>query len=434
MATTMARADYPITTIAPSALSSMDLTNYFRPRQWDQRPSSIMEQKVENEVALISFIDRLPLAEMTLTNPVLSWRVGTRADTYSKCTYAIAAADTYLALDDSRIVRTGHTLHFTDYDTELLVIDTDDDLSEGWTNAAGDAANIRVDRSIGGPAVVIPIGTVAEGGLPLMGEQGTPKEGVTTTPGDPTFNFFSLAGIYCTLTRVQMESLMEDRWGTLEKEHENIQFQLRLGKQMDLLFGKRWSGPDPQSAQGQMYKGAGLIQQIRTNVMEAGSLGVSLAWPRLNDYFENLFVSDLSAMSKDHFCGSSQFRDFLKTARAAGAEVEMLGVQSGVDNSLSLGTNSFVVYTDSGKQIRVHELKWAFYAPNKVDWGVTLDNRNIAGGRYAGFGEQWYFDIENPAQRITVRSDAIIDSWNVNVYDETTLGVIRGGTRGLAVR
>ncbi len=86
----MNRGDYPITTIGPSALSAMDLTNYFRPRQWDDRPDSIKMRKEENDFALIAFLDRLPLAEKTLTNPMISWRVDTRVSRRSRQVFILS--------------------------------------------------------------------------------------------------------------------------------------------------------------------------------------------------------------------------------------------------------------------------------------------------------------------------------------------------------
>jgi len=161
---------------------------------------------------------------------------------------------------------------------------------------------------------------------------------------------------------------------------------------------------------------------------------VNLVFPKLNDFWEGPFDSDLSSSAKTHFCGSAQFRDIRKTALEYGADVEMLGIQSGVQNPQSLGANSYVVTLQSGRRITVMELKKAFGASNMVDWGVTCDAGNMGVGAYRNIQEVWVENIESPAQAITLRSDALIDTWCNCVKDESTCAVIRGGTRALVSR
>ena len=83
----------------------------------------------------------------------------------------------------------------------------------------------------------------------------------------------------------------------------------------------------------------------------------------------------------------------------------------------------------------VHELKKAFSAADLVDWGVTLDGANIGVGAYKNIQEVWWpGNIESPAQAITLQSDALIDTYTICVKDESTCGVIRGGTHSLVDR
>jgi len=432
------KAALPWTTVSPSALSALDISDIssrdFRPTLWWDRADSIFEQAVENDTGFLAFLEGpMVAAKFDMTQPIIKWRVGRPADLWTTNDQAISAADTYIELDDSLVVRTGHLLHFTDYDVTYRVLDTDDDHSEAWTNDAAAACNIRVER-LAGPAVVIEANTICQSGAPLMSEIGTPHQGTTTTPGDPVFNIMTLVGIYGSISKLQMESEMIGGWGTHPKVRDDIYYQHRLRKQWSMLFAPRYTGTDSQVANSQLYMSAGVIPQIKTHVMEAGSQGVNLVGPKLNDFWENIFDSELSGSAKDHFCGSAQFRDIRKASVEFGLEVEMLGVQSGVQNANALGLNSFRVILQSGRAVTVHELKKAFSANNMVDWGVTLDSANLGLGAYRNISEFWVDNIESPAQAITLRSDALIDTWCVNIKDESTCAVIRGGTRQLVVR
>ena len=421
------------TTVAPSDLSALDIgtvgVSDFRPGLWWGRDDEIFKQEYENDLAYLAWLTMNDQKSFPMTQPIVQWRVGRPADMWSTNDKAIAATDTYIELVDNLVVRTGFMLHFVDYGVEYRVIDTDDDYSKGWVNGNGDACTLKVER-LAGPAVAVAKGRVANAGVPLMGELGTPSRGTTTTPGDPVFNYMSLVGIYGSISILQLQSEMVDGWGTHTKLMEDITYQHRLRKQFQMLFGHRYTGDDPQGAQGQLYMSAGAVDQIETNVLNAGSLGVNLTWPKLNDFWENLFDSELSGSTKDHFCGAGQFRDIRKTA----VDAEMLGIQSGETNKLSIGANSMVVTLESGRTVKVHELKKAFAATNLTDWGITLDQSNMGMGGYKGMSEVLVENIENPAQAITKWSDALYDSWTLCIKDESTCGMIRGGTRGLVTR
>lgn len=441
-----AKARFPVTSVTPAALSALDLGNVnsrdFRPTNWWGRPDEIFEQEVENDTAYLAFAEQASMANIVLTQPVVKWRVGRPADLDTTNDVAIAAADLpgggtagYIGLADSVGVGAGTLIHFIDYGVVVRVLDVDDDESEGWQNAATTACNVKCER-LSGPAVAIPAGTVAQIGSVVMGEEGVPGPGYTTVPGDPTFNTMQLVGIYGSITRVQMEAEMVGAWGTHPKVRDDVYFQHRLRKQNDMLFGQRYYGTDSQGSQGQLWLAAGVVAQIKTNILNAGSLGVNLAGGKLNDFLERTFDSELSSASKDWFCGSAQFRDVRKAALQNDGitMLEMPGLQSGVKNPGTLGANMMVIQTQSGKVIRVHELRKAFSAKNLTDWGVVIDPANIGFGSYKGISEMWFENIETPAQAITRRTDALIDTWVTMVKDESTCAVIRGGTRALVER
>ena len=437
MSVQLSNARLPWTTVSPAALSALSIGDVnaidFRPKQWLDRPDEIRMQALENDQAFLAWEDQHAQMQFDLNQVIVSWRVGRPADLYTTNAKAIAAADTYISLTDPTIAKPGFLLDFIGYNATYRVLDVDDDLSEGWANAATDACNVKVER-LTGPTVAIPISQVCNSGHAPMGELGVPKRGITTTPGDPVWNTMSLVGIYGSISTLQMGSAMNGNWGTRGKVNEDIFYQHRMAKQQQQLFGQRYIGNDTLDVEGQLYLGNGIVPQIKTNVMEAGSLGINLTWPTLNDFWEGLFDSRLSSAEKDHFCGSAQFTDIGKSATEFGAEVMRLGIESGVDNPMSIGANTMRVRLRSGRLVNVYELRQAFSQPNLVDWGITMDRDNLAVGVWGDFNEKFFADIESSPQSITLKSDAIIDTWLMAVIDESTFGVIRGGTRGLLER
>lgn len=437
MSVKLSLARLPWTSVSPSALSALSIGDAnaidFRPKQWLDRPDAIREQAYENDQAYIAWLEQHAAMQFGLSQVIVSWRVSRPADLHTTNTLAIASADTYISLDDSMIARTGFILDFINYGASYRVLDTDDSLANSWTNNAGGACNVKVER-LSGPAVAIPAGQVCNSGHAPMGELGVPKQGITSTPGDPVWNTMSLVGIHGSISNLQMGSDMVGDWGTHAKVRADIWYQHRMAKQQQMLFGQGFVGNDTLDVEGQLYIGKGVVPQIKTHIMEAGSLGINLTWDKLNEFWESTFDSELSAATKDHFCGSAQFRDIRKAAASAGADYEMLGIQSGVQNPMAIGANSMRITLMSGRVVNVYELRKAFSQPNLVDWGITHDANNLAVGVFGDFAERWVENIETPAQAITLRSDAVVDSWLMAVIDESTFGVIRGGTSGLIER
>lgn len=425
MASNMSWGVYPITSVSPSAIGVFDLNSRFRPRQWDTRPEEIKMQQVENDRLLLTFMDRLPLAQREYTNPIMSFSIDTRLDQWTKTAKAVSASDTYLQLDSSYVVRAGYSLHFPQYGMQVMVEEVDDDFSSGWVNDATEACNVKISRTkIGGPQVAVPVGAYAYPGAPLIGELGEAKLGVTTTPGDPQYNLITFVAIYFNMSLMQINSEMVGGWGTMPKEMENIEFQLDSRVQTDLLFAQRatWSDAD----EAQMYQAAGLVPQLKDHVLDVGSLGNTLTYANLVGFWDPMFESRLSSSVKDHFCGSKQFRDILKTSREAGRMVAEPAY------SADLGSNMYTVSTESGRTVNVHEEKWAF-SGGLADWGITLDKANLGAGGYRGMGKQWIKDIQAPSA-ITSKAHALMTSFGINVFDDSTMGVIRGGTDAMIVR
>ena len=411
---------YPITTINPSAIGAFDLNSYFRPRQWDERPESVRMKLPENDQLLLTILNRLPTGGGEWTNPIMSWRIDTRNDFYTTNAKAIASSDTYISLTTPYIVRPGYALYFSQYDVEYLVVDVDDDESEAWTNGAGDTCNVRVSQK-GGQVVAIAAGSYARPGGPVTGERGEAKRGVTTTPGDPVYNFISMWAIFFDMSLMQINSEMASEWGTMTKEMENIDWQLSHGVQNDLLFSHRNTYNDAD--EDQVYRSSGIVEQLNDNVLDVGGLGNALQYANLVDFWDPLFESRLSSPSKIHLCGSAQFRDILKTSRDAGRLLNEPSLDT------DLGANMYQVSTEAGRTVTVYEEKYTLQA-DTADWGITLDLNNLGFGTYRGHGKQWIKDIQANSA-ITTKSDALLMTGAVNVFDPSTMGVIRGGTKSL---
>ena len=80
----------------------------------------------------------------------------------------------------------------------------------------------------------------------------------------------------------------------------------------------------------------------------------------------------------------------------------------------------------------MHEEKWSLKA-GLSDWGFLLDNNNLGAGQYRGLGPQWFMNLQSNAEIMKVKH-AFFASWAINVFDDTTMGVIRGGTKELINR
>jgi len=425
MSSNMARADYPLLTTSPSDLRAFDLNNRFRVQGWDERPESIRMQQKENDAKLITFLDKLPKATREWTNPIMRFSVDTRMDEHTTLALAVTAADTYISLTDPRIVKPGYAILFPDTSQQMYVEDTDEDLGEGWTNNVAAACNVKVSRTkMGGIQSAITAGTGAYSMGAVLGELSEAREGVSSTPGDPQYNYISIKALYFVMSKLQINSEMIGDWGTLPKEMKNVMHQMYMQLQRAMMFQNRTTWLD--STEKQFYLGGGLQFQLQDNVLDLGSLGVNATWPIVNDFLEPMFESSLSAMEKDAFFGPKLYRDFLNTARQMGAvNTQADGKMTYYDSDL--GGDAFVVTTDSGRRITCRELKWSL-AGNLADWGFILDRENLGGGFYKGYaGMQVISNIQLPSA-IQQKSDAILTSWALNVFDKSTMGIIRGGT------
>ena len=427
----MERRSGVILTTNPSEIGSFDWNNRFRVQLWEDSPEEVRMRQVENDAQLITFMNKLPRATREWTNPIMRFSIDTRPDNYTTLASPVSAADVHIKLVDSYLVRVGHVIVLPESDQQMLVTAVDDDFSSGWTNDAGCATcNLTVNRvKLGGVAVAADNGATVLAGAPYMGELSEPREGTTTIPGDPQYNFISMMGMYFVMSKLQLNSAMVSNFGTLPKEMENIKFQFLQAMQTSLLFANRTTWYDTDEKQ--VYVGAGLMSQLQKHTLDLGTDGHNATWPNFNDFLEPTFESALSAVKKDLFVGSELFRDMLNTARTAG-RIELNPEGKTTYFSPDLGSLTFDITTDSGKRVSVHEEKWSLKA-GLSDWGFLLDSNNLGGGQYRGLGPQWFMNLQSNAEILKVKH-AFFASWAINVFDDTTMGIIRGGTKELINR
>jgi len=427
----MDRATGHILTTSPSAIGAFDWNNRFRAQLWEDSPEEVRMQQKENDTQLLTFMNKLPRASREWTNPIMRYSVDTRLDGHTTLAAAVSAADTYLKLVDSYVVRVGHVIHLPESGQQMLVTAVDDDASEGWTNDGAVATcNVTVNRvKLGGPARTATLGDTVLPGAPYMGELSELREGTTTTPGDPRYNYITLAGLYFTMSKMQLNAAMTSNFGTLPKEMENIQFQIMQRVQTSLIFANRTTWYDADEKQ--VFVGQGLLFQLQKYTLDLGSLGHNAMWPNYNDFLEPMYESSLSSMKKDLFVGSSQFRDMLNTARTAG-RVELNPEGKTTYFSPDLGSLTFDITTDSGKRASVHEEKWAF-SGGMSDWGIVLDANNLGAGQYKGLGPQWFMNLQTASEILKLKHGFFM-SWAMNVFDDSTMGIIRGGTNAIVNR
>jgi len=416
----------PLTTINPSKIGA-DATDVhdvaYRPLQWMHDPTNENMQQPENDAALYTLLSMLPSRGNSWTNPVIWWRVENRLNMFTSLAAAMTASDTYISVAEPGLVRAGYKLYIPSTGEELFVMEVDPDLSEGWTNDGAVACNVRVDRSImPGPTLAASAGAEVRPGLPVMGEQGEPKEGIAMVPGDPMYNLIQLFGLYVQMTRMQKASLMEGDYGTHEHlVRTNEQF-LKIQLQNTLLFGRRMSYN--HGDEGMIYQTNGLIPQLKDNVLSVNGVGNKLLYGNVGEFVDGTHESANSSASKTIVAGERLYMNLLNTARQEDKLLEEPVYRP------ELGVPSFTISTPGGRTSTVMLLRFAFQGELK-DWGLVLDLGNIAMAEYKDFGWKWMFDLDTPMQGITMKTDALVGSIACTVKDPDTCGVLKGGVTPL---
>jgi len=411
----------PETTINPSKFGAQAAAwqdSLYRPFQWLTPPMNENMQQPENDHSMITLLDLLGPKERQ-TNPTVRWKIENRLNNFTYVNKAVSAADVYISVAESVLAQVGWKLLFPKTGQQMLVVDIDPDLSEGWTNDNSDACNVKVSRSIlPGPQIIAPINSEVRPGLPQLGELGEPKLGITTVPGDAVYNFIKLSAMKIEMSLMQRESLMAGDYGTHEHLIMTNEHLMAEMLQTDILLGRRGNRSD--ASEGQVYEGNGLIPQIQSNVLSAGSVGNSLPFATLSDFIDGTFESANTSATKHIASGELAYLNYLNQARQEAHITEETHYDP------ALGVDTFNMTTGGGKTVTVAKHRFALQG-ELADTSLILDLGNIRCAEYAEFeGWKWAFDLEAPLQGITKKTDAIVGSSMVAVIDPDTCGVAKG--------
>jgi hypothetical protein len=417
-------ANLPLSTINPEKTGAQGTSVFdtlHRPLQWLTPPSDEGMQQPENDASLWTFLDQLPSQGNPWTNPTIWWKIENRLNQFTSLNRAAAALDTRINVVEVGVVKPGYLGFLPQTNQMVAVTAVDPSYAEGWTNIAGNPCNVTISRTnIPGPTLAAANGAEFRTGVPLMGEFGEPKEGITSSPGDPMYNLIQLFGVYIKMSRMQKESLMAGDYGTHMQLIADNEALLKQQLQTTLLMGKRGSFEDAD--EGMVYLTNGIIPQIQDNVLTATKVGNSLTFQALSEFIDGTFESANSGSTKKVLCGSRLFMNMLNTARQEGK------LTSEPAYNPSIGVSEYRITTGGGKTVTVMEMRFAFQG-SLADWGVVLDDTNVAIAEYAGFGWKWMMDLEAPMQGITTQTDALVGSISVTIRDPDTCGVIKGGTQ-----
>jgi len=418
----------PVTTVSPAILGAQATGQFvdpmIRPLQWRTPPTDERLRQPENTAAFYTLLKMLPGKEKPWTNPVIWWRNEDRLTLFTSLLKAASSSDTYFDIKDAGgKIKPGYIFYLTATNEQVLVVDVDGDYSEGWTNDASGACNVKANRTfLSGPRLAAAAGAEVRMGVPIMGELGTPKEGLNTLPGDAIYNFIQLFGLYVQMSIMQRNSLMASEYGTHAKLIADNEGYLSQFLQATLLFGRR----DARVLAGEdmVYMTNGIIPQLQDNVLDVSGVGNSFLYGNMSEYIDMTRESANSSSSKVITCGEQLFMNLHNTARQEAAMVEEVHYKP------ELGVESFSFKTASGVRVDVYKMRFAFEGSMK-DSGLVLDLANIALAEYSGFEWRWALGMDAPMEGLTRQTDVLLGSISCSILDPKTCGFIRGGVTPL---
>lgn len=423
----MTRKEYPYTTVT-SGISVFDRDNQYRPLQWLDAPNQIDWLDKEDNGLLLSILEKLPSLEQEFDEPVVNWTEDTRMETATKFNSAMAVADTYLDLLDPYIVVVNSFIAVPNTGEILLVTAVDYDKSSGWTNGAGDTANVTVSRGRNGTgAVAAAVGDYAIAMTANMAELSDPRGGVGRLPGESQYNFISIASKTFKVSRLQENSGMLDNWGQVPKAAIDTILDLRRELAASLLFQAR--ATYATTNEGQMYISQGALHYNKDGYLDLGTMANKLVWPVMNDYLEKRFEADASSMEKTLLAGQTLFSSLLRVGR------DLSKVESGMPYfEQELKTMAFQIKTDGGYVVNVLLDKYGLSSRyGLASWGFLFDMAHIQGAKYKGLGFQWFQNIQDN-RSVMLREDTYMGSFSLIMKHQSCHGVIRGGAGRIVTR
>ena len=428
------------TTVNPNQLAA-DITSSgssnwwdqtWRPVQWLDRPDNENEQRLQNDAVLYSFLTEMgqytPTTRALMDNPYIYYRIDTRKDAFTHLRFDLASDDVYLYVEEPKLFFPKYVMHLSQTNQQLVVEEVDYDLSETWTNGAGDVANVKVNRTYYGAAVAANAGDLVEIGLPEFGELGSSADTGMLLPGDPQFQIVTMFGWNVQTSVMQMNSNMgPGTYGTHDANMMYAEMRAKQAMQTEILHGKRAARASSNAEEGMIYRSAGLVEQIGDNVLHVDGTGNGLVWGNLSDYIDEMYVSQNSGGMKDGFFGDRLFAETRTTAMQEGR------LSEDVSYNPQLGTDVFTVTTDGGKSLNVKRADHAF-PDAKADWGIIVDQNVLTTASYKGFeGMVWSDNVETGEEEITRKKQVLYGSVSTIITDPSCCGVIRSAGAGVNV-
>ena len=413
-----------LTTVNPSKYGAQAtglFDTLWRPLQWTGGSATDENnQRMQNDFSLVTLLDTVPMNTLSLTNPSVAWRVDNRKNLFTALAQIMSSSDTYISVEEPALALLGWNLVFPSTGQSVLVVDTDSDLSEGWTNGAAKACNVKVSRSTPGPSVAAVLGAEIQPALPMLGESGEPKKGINIVPGDPLFNFCKFSGLRIDMTKQQHNSLMAGEYGTHEHLLKTNEHLLATMLQNSILHDIRGNRED--SDEGMVYSGNGILAQIQSNVLDVGTVGNALAYGELSDFIDGTYDSANSSEMKTIVAGAKSFMNFLNSARQENAIADVPHYNP------ALGVDEFTLTTGGGKSATIQNHRFAMEG-EMADSAIVLDLGQMEMGEYQGFeGWQWQMDLNaNTTSGLMVKTDAVVGSTMTVLKDPDCFGFIRGG-------
>jgi len=409
----MNRFNGQLTTVSTDKLSAFNTDEYLRAVEWSNRPEDVKLRYPENDNALLEFMRTVPLSKKNIKNPIVRFTVDGALATYTKITVAANATVGTVTVEDSYIADVGWTVVCPLTGEEMLITAVNN-TTHVWT----------VTRAaFGGTQAAMIVGEELRPMAPATGEAGRAKDTHTTEPGDPSYNFITLTLGKTGITTMQRNSAMNGDWGTWDFSKQGAQYQIESAVQNSLLFQHRYAaastaGDFSSAAEGQLYRGAGLIPQLDNNVLNLGNSGTNFLYEEISEFCDPMFASNLSDSQKIAFCGYGLFNDARTTSMQRGESGE-------VTIDIATGAEEFTFRTSGGKKVIFRKI--GGMDGKLANLGLVLDARNIGASEYDGLGPQWFLDTQD--------NDAVLEteavyctSWEAHIYDRTTCGLIRGGT------
>jgi hypothetical protein len=100
----------------------------YRPLQWLHDPLDENFQQLENQAALYTLLEKLPMNGNAWTNPTCWWNIENRLNMFTSLTVALAAGDTYACVAEPLLLRPGFQIYLPQTGETALVMGVDADL------------------------------------------------------------------------------------------------------------------------------------------------------------------------------------------------------------------------------------------------------------------------------------------------------------------